>query len=626
MKAYTTPFLKKTFFLMILIVSAALISFGCGGSGQLLAIELPSDTGADGEDPGNPVIPVIPVDNPDDGGGVDIGSGGDDGGDSGSSVGAQPQIDFSFEEDTARTMQEREIVATFDVPVDDCGSSAVNNLIELTDDIGTPVACDYVWNEACTEVSLTNIPLTYASQYRVVMSSGLVFDGLTLNSDIITSFLTPANYFSSDANRYGDFPTPVIVAFPPAYDARIYDGEDIISGEMPRDPLQFTIDDVTEVFEYVPGGLTSFSCPAWNLGEGRFAFGLVDGATEAASMALFTDLDAPALIISLPSDLDDYAYTDLSVPDALGFNGNDAIDLAIIYYDTTTWGNRLAVFEDWTDATADMTPDDADWTAPVVVETLGLGDFNGDDYADVCIIYNDTLTEGQAVQCHFGSAMGLDSSVGLSFVLPSNYRPSKLEMGDINCDGYDDLLMVGYTPVVVGRDTIYTYWVEVFPGSSDLSGRLILNTDISAAFRVEDDSYLGDRWLMVGDVNGDSCDDMFMSYVLGGTDTRAFKGATSISYDSPQLLSVEDADIIIDDTINSLVTQCSPFMDINGDGYKELMYIETYEDWSLDVMAGYYEYIIMGGGADFFGPDQVTIGRGDADSRFVLGSWPLGGF
>jgi hypothetical protein len=58
-----------------------------------------------------------------------------------------------------------------------------------------------------------------------------------------------------------------------------------------------------------------------------------------------------------------------------------------------------------------------------------------------------------------------------------------------------------------------------------------------------------------------------------------------------------------------------PIRDINGDGYKDIMYDEFIVDYDLGVWE--HQQIFMEGGPDFFSAEQTTISRDDASSQFI---------
>jgi hypothetical protein len=282
------------------------------------------------------------------------------------------------------------------------------------------------------------------------------------------------------------------------------------------------------------------------------------------------------------------------------------------------WGYRVLVFYDWQNETADLDVLDADWNKLTsdILAAHDTGDVNGDDFPDLCLLNRDNATERTEVECYFGSASGLPDEANLVFLMPAADETTWMQLGDVNCDGFED--------VVVGLDGTDPFTgdpvglISVLPGGSDVTGTLSIGDDVDAALRIEmPDGGIG-SFFTVDDVDGDGCSDIF-ALLSGkeGDNILAYKGDSSLSYGSPQTVDAATAAEIVfaDADTSSMGDVIYSYLDINGDGFKDLMYDETVMDYENGVW--YHEQIFVPGGLDFFGPDQVTMGRDEASAIFI---------
>ncbi len=618
---------KNTFAVLSICVLALLVVplAGCldmGGSGRLMWTDLPEG----GDDSG------------DDGGIVD---GGDDGGDDGGIVDngddqdeetpgddqqtTVPDVAFDFEAGTYDTMREKSVTATFDQAVEDCGSGEVNGRIQVLDNAGAPVACDYVWNEACTEVHLERLDLNYATSYQAILRNGLVFQEGMLANDILTPFTMPANYHSMSEGRYAEYP---IAITPLGYVGEIYSGDVILPDILPRVPLEFDWTEPAPLFSFAPPDMRVWY-PSENFGKGRFGFMFEDSGTGSEALMLWRDLDlAPIAMTFRPagamfgSYVLGVAYTKDDDPEAIGLNDNALQDLVVAVYNMDMGQYEIYVFYDWTGIASDITYADADWS--LMHEAVGwgidVGDINGDGRADLCLLAIDAGTERYDVECYFGGVAGIARAPDATFLLTDDNEIYILRMGDVNCDGFSDIVIGGSAWPMILDAPIGE--LRVLAGGSGIAGMHDVGADLSPALTIHASaSPLGENYV-VSDVDGDRCSDIF---VLEGGSMRlfAYQGSASWTPAAPQVIDAETgADVIFTDAditgLNEDFGSMLAHLDLNGDGYNDLMFTEYVMD--LEHRLWKETQVFVPGGTEFFGLVQEVKSRAGAGVHFVVRS------
>ena len=86
-------------------------------------------------------------------------------------------------------------------------------------------------------------------------------------------------------------------------------------------------------------------------------------------------------------------------------------------------------------------------------QPAAVGDFNGDDYADIVVADSSATTGGDVYTLHFGSPAGPDPA-GVPLQVPGAAEPRFVYSGDTNQDGYDDILLVYRTPEPAFRSAL----------------------------------------------------------------------------------------------------------------------------------------------------------------------------
>lgn len=237
---------------------------------------------------------------------------------------------------------------------------------------------------------------------------------------------------------------------------------------------------------------------------------------------------------------------------------------------------------------------------------LTTGDLNGDGYDDLVVgAYGVKTIEGSA-SIFLGSASGITATTAAEADViitgeGASYLGHSLASGDVNGDGYDDLV-VG-APAI--GDTVNQ--VYVFLGSA--SG--VMATGIADADSVLADdvgNFFGSSIASAGDLNGDGYDDI----AIGAEQYGDKVGRVSVFYGSASGItatSASEADTTLsgEDGAYSKFGTVSSAGDMNGDGYDDLIVLAPYA-WPDGKL-----YIYMGGCDDTTGyADRDGDGHGDS--------------
>ncbi|SOD18868.1 integrin alpha [Nitrosomonas ureae] len=224
------------------------------------------------------------------------------------------------------------------------------------------------------------------------------------------------------------------------------------------------------------------------------------------------------------------------------------------------------------------------------------GDVNGDGFDDFSVGANGADPNGSesgSSYVVFGKASGFDALMDLSSLDGSNgFRLDGLaefhrigsasNVGDVNGDGFDDLIVGAYFADPNGTNSGSSY--VVFGKASGFSAAMDLSSlDGSNGFRLDGVAaydYLGSSFSTAGDVNGDGFDDLIMganradpngtnsgsSYVVFGKATgfSAAMDLTSLNGSNGFRLDGETKY----DFVGSSVSTTG---DVNGDGFDDLI-------------------------------------------------------
>ncbi|MCZ7586892.1 MAG: integrin alpha [Deltaproteobacteria bacterium] len=203
------------------------------------------------------------------------------------------------------------------------------------------------------------------------------------------------------------------------------------------------------------------------------------------------------------------------------------------------------------------------------------GDVNNDGFDDVIIgahrWEDPSINEGAAF-LYLGSKTGLSTTH--SWTKQGNqtsayFGKSLASAGDINKDGYDDVLVGApiYTNGQSNEGRAYLYYGM----STGLNTSPAWTAEVNVAY-----ANLGSSLSSAGDVNGDTYTDVIVGadhYTNdGGTGTETYEGAAFVYYGSPSGLSTSDNwHYESNQSYANCGSAVSGIRDVNHDGYDDVM-------------------------------------------------------
>jgi hypothetical protein len=199
----------------------------------------------------------------------------------------------------------------------------------------------------------------------------------------------------------------------------------------------------------------------------------------------------------------------------------------------------------------------------------GAGDVNGDGYDDVIVgaygYDNGTTDEGGAF-IYYGSSGGVSLTPATS--LESNqqnsyFGASVAGAGDINHDGYDDVI-VGASAFDNGQTDEGA--VFIYYGSAAGIGTIAGTTLESNAAG----TYYGSGVASAGDVNGDGYSDIIVGERYG-SNGQSEEGLAFVYYGRASGLSTTAASMIESNQVSAHLGTVSGAGDVNGDGYSDII-------------------------------------------------------
>jgi hypothetical protein len=281
-------------------------------------------------------------------------------------------------------------------------------------------------------------------------------------------------------------------------------------------------------------------------------------------------------------DVNGDGYDDIIVGAYLNSDAGSGAGEAYVYHGSAS---GLSANPDWSDQGVDV-KDNFGYSVS------GAGDVNGDGYDDIIIgsPRNDSAgTDAGEVYVYYGSASGLSATPDWSDqgeAAGDLFGFSVSGAGDVNGDGYDDILVGAYGNDGAGSAAGEAY---VYLGSS---------SGLSATPDWYDQGEAGNNWFgyavaNAGDINHDGCDDIIIgAYKNSDAGTQA--GKAYVYHGSADGLSVTPDWSDQGEAANNYYGRAlSNAGDVNGDGYDDIIVGAYYNDDSPDTNIG-EAYVYLG--------------------------------
>ncbi len=247
------------------------------------------------------------------------------------------------------------------------------------------------------------------------------------------------------------------------------------------------------------------------------------------------------------------------------------------------------------------------------------GDINGDSYDDVAVgAYQDAGGLGKVYVYHGGSNMNNVADVTITGSGTNNYLGQRISnAGDVNADGFPDLIIASNVPTQIGNDTRGK--VQIFFGGPAMD----VTPDITMT-GIYDFFFLGSSISKAGDYNKDG----YADFVVGSL----FMGRTFVHFGGPTVDSIPDYTITSEKvTQNATIGMSANYAgDVNGDGSPDLIigghdfssgaaYVFTYSNSIPDISD---EGFTGEAAADLLGFSVATAGdvNNDGFSDVIVGA------
>lgn len=286
-----------------------------------------------------------------------------------------------------------------------------------------------------------------------------------------------------------------------------------------------------------------------NTGAAYIYYGSATGVGAVAGTTLAgTALSQFGFAVSSAGDVNHDGYDDVLVG-AFAVDSPNNVGAAYVYHGSTTGLST----------TASTTLGGAGSLAAFGGDVDGLGDVNGDGYDDIIVGAPTYSGNTGYASIYHGSAGGIGTTPALTLSGSStleNFGSSVSGAGDVNDDGYDDVVIGGW-----GYSS-YTGQVQVFHGSA--AG---VSSTAAVAIAGPTSSYFGYSTSGAGDMDADGYDDVVVGaylYTSSSGLVRTYEGSASgvsSSYEG---------------TITGSTTSCLGFSvasagDVNGDGKGDIV-------------------------------------------------------
>ena len=261
-------------------------------------------------------------------------------------------------------------------------------------------------------------------------------------------------------------------------------------------------------------------------------------------------------------DLNGDGYDDwaIGLPDAVMYDNPEIIGKIYIYFGGTDLQNEQP---------PDLILMGKGKTNPLEGEYIAAaGDVNGDGYDDI-LVGNERDEYGKVYIYYGGASMDTTADVVLTAeALNGLFGVSISTAGDVNGDGYDDVIVGAYGNDVGGQDAGRAY--IYFGGSSmDDSADVILSGE-------KPGDRFGKSVATAGDINGDGYADIIIGATHAGPGSAT--GRAYVYFGGPVFNNQPDIILTGEDSWNFFGTCVSPAGDVNNDGFDDVLVLALVHD------------------------------------------------
>ena len=275
-------------------------------------------------------------------------------------------------------------------------------------------------------------------------------------------------------------------------------------------------------------------------------------------------------------------------------------------------------------------PSDATYRDFLGSEVSGVGDIDGDGYADIAITsYLDDAgaTNAGSVYVYLGSSSGVDASTEQELSASDAtaamlYGSAISGPGDVNGDGYGDLVVGAQDGEGKALTTGTAYALLGSATGIDASSE----AKVSASNGDRSDDY-GETLDLVGDLDGDGYDDLVVGANNYDDPSYSFipsRGTAYVFYGSASGIdtSTEHQLFPSDTTYHAFGSAVAGLGDLDGDGFDDFIVGAIYDS---DVAShGGAAYVYFGSSTGANNTEELKLSRSGTDAKDYLG-YAVGG-